>query len=148
MKQAPRAWYERLSKFLLENGFKIGKINITLFIKTKEKDMLLVQIYVEDIIFGATNVSLCEEFPTCMHSEFEMSMMGKLNFFLGLQIKQLKEGTFINQAKYGRDLLKSFNMEEAKIMKTPMSSSIKLDKDDKGKSIDSTMYRGMIGSLL
>ncbi|RVW51241.1 hypothetical protein CK203_111836 [Vitis vinifera] len=85
------------------------------------------------------------EFSKCMHSEFEMSMMGELNFFLGLQIKQLKEGTFINQAKYIRDLLKRFNMEEAKTMKTPMSSSIKLDKDEKGKSIDSTMYRGMIG---
>ncbi|KAL6319674.1 hypothetical protein AAG906_026733 [Vitis piasezkii] len=84
----------------------------------------------------------------CMHSEFEMSMMGELNFFLGLQIKQLKEGTFINQAKYIKDLLKRFNMEEAKVMKTPMSSSIKLDMDEKGKSINSTMYRGMIGSLL
>ncbi|RVW15600.1 Retrovirus-related Pol polyprotein from transposon RE1 [Vitis vinifera] len=84
----------------------------------------------------------------CMHSEFEMSMMGELNFFLGLQIKQLKEGTFINQAKYIKDLLKRFNMEEVKVMKTPMSSSIKLDMDEKGKSINSTMYRGMIGSLL
>ena len=107
--------------------------------------MLLVQIYVNDIIFGATNVSLCEEFSRCMHSEFEIR---ELNFFIGLQIKQLKEGTFINQAKYIRDLLKRFNMEEAKTMKTPMSSSIKLDKDEKGQSIDSTMYRGMIGSLL
>ncbi|RVW30897.1 hypothetical protein CK203_102800 [Vitis vinifera] len=77
-------------------------------------------------------------------NEFEMSMMGEINFFLGLQIKQLKEGTFINQAKYIRDLHKSFNMEEAKTMKTPMSSSIKLGKDEKGKSIESTMYRGMI----
>ncbi|RVW39424.1 hypothetical protein CK203_099519 [Vitis vinifera] len=82
-----------------------------------------------------------------MHSEFEMSMMGELNFFLRLQIKQLKEGTFINQAKYIRDLLKRFNMEEAKTMKTPMSSSIKLDKDEKGKSVNSTMYRGMIGTM-
>ncbi|RVW36986.1 hypothetical protein CK203_099636 [Vitis vinifera] len=80
--------------------------------------------------------------------EFEMSMMGELNFFLGLQIKQLKEGTFINQAKYIRDLLKRFNMEEAKTMKTPMSSSIKLDMDEKGKSVNSTMYRGMIGHSL
>ncbi|KAL6348531.1 hypothetical protein AAG906_013151 [Vitis piasezkii] len=88
------------------------------------------------------------EFSKCMHSEFEMSMMGELNFFLGLQIKQLKEITFINQAKYIRDLLKRFNMEEAKTMKTPMSSSIKIDKDEKGKSIDSTMYRGMIESHL
>nr|CAN80699.1 hypothetical protein VITISV_000889 [Vitis vinifera] len=131
LKQAPRAWYERLSKFLLKKGFKMGKIDTTLFIKTKDNDMLLVQIYVDDIIFGATNVSLCEEFSKCMHSEFEMSMMGELNFFLGLQIKQLKEGTFINQAKYIRDLLKRFNMEEAKTMKTPMTSSIKLDMDEK-----------------
>ena len=92
----------------------MGKIDTTLFIKTKEKDMLLVQIYVDDIIFGATNDSLCEDFSKCMHSEFEMSMMGELNFFLGLQIKQLKEGTFINQAKYIKDLLKRFNMEEAR----------------------------------
>ena len=99
--------------------------------------MLLVQIYFDDITFGTTNVSLCEKFSKCMHSEFEMSMIGELDFFLGLQIKQLKEGTFINQAKYIRDLLKRFNMEEAKTMKTPMSSSIKLDKDEKGKSIDS-----------
>ncbi|RVW13801.1 hypothetical protein CK203_083623 [Vitis vinifera] len=84
------------------------------------------------------------EFSKCMHSEFEMSMMGELNFFLGLQIKQLKEGTFINQVKYIRDLLKRFNMEEAKTMKTLMSSSIKLDMDGKGKPVNSTMYRGMI----
>ena len=110
--------------------------------------MFLVQIYVDDIIFGAINVFLCEEFAKCMHNEFEMSMIGELNFFLGLQIKQLKEKTFINQAKYIRDFLKRFNMEEANTMKTPRSSSIKLDKDEKGKSINFTMYRGMIDSLL
>ena len=82
--QEPRAWYKRLNKFLLENGFKMENFDTTLFIETKEKDMLLVQIYVDDIIFGATNISLCEEFSKCMHNEFEMSMMGELNFFLGL----------------------------------------------------------------
>ncbi|RVW97886.1 Retrovirus-related Pol polyprotein from transposon RE2 [Vitis vinifera] len=80
--------------------------------------------------------------------KFEMSMMGELNFFLGLQIKQLKEGTFINQAKYIRDLLKGSIWRKPKTMKTPMSSSIKLDMDEKGKSVNSTMYRGVIGSLL
>ena len=80
MKQAPRAWYERLSKFLLKKGFEMGKIDTTLFIKTKENNALLDQIYVDDIIFGATNVSLCEEFSKCMHSEFEISMMEELNF--------------------------------------------------------------------
>ena len=148
LKQAPRAWYERLSKFLISSGFKMGKIDTTLFIKLRENDILIVQIYVDDIIFGATNVSLCEEFAKSMHSEFEMSMMGELNFFLGLQIKQLKEGTFINQAKYIKDLLKKFNLEEVKAKNTPMGSSIKFDMDEKGKSVDQTKYRGMIGSLL
>ena len=83
-----------------------------------------------------------------MHSEFEMSMMGELNFFLGLQIKQLKEDTFINQTKYVRDLLKKYNLEEVTTKSTPMGSSIKLDMDKKGKPIDQTKYRGMIGSLL
>ena len=148
LKQALRAWYERLSKFIISSSFKMGKIDTTLFIKLRKNDILIVQIYVDDIIFGATNVSLCEEFVKSMHSEFEMSMMGELNFFLGLQIKQLKEGTFINQAKYIRDLLKKFNLEEVKAKNTPMGSSIKLDMDEKGKSVDQTKYRGMIGSLL
>ena len=148
LKQAPRAWYERLSKFLISSGFKMKKIDTTLFIKPKDKDMLIVQIYVDDIIFGTTNGSLCEEFAKSMLSEFEMSMMGELNFFLGLQIEQLKEAIFINQAKYVRDLLKKYNLEEVKAKNTPMGSSIKLDMDETGKPVDQTKYRGMIGSLL
>ena len=100
------------------------------------------------ILFLEPLMSLLVKNFKCMHSEFEMSMIGELNFFIGLQMKQLNERTFINQAKYIKYLLKRFNMEEAKAMKSPMSSSIKLDKDEKGKSIDSTMYRGMIGFLL
>lgn len=96
LKQAPRAWYERLSKFLIDNDFTRGKLDSTLFIKSKNHDMLIVQIYVDDIIFGATNENLCKDFAKCMQGEFEMSMMGELNYFLGLQIKQLKEGIFIN----------------------------------------------------
>ena len=126
----------------------MGKIDTTLFIKPKDNDMLIIQIYVDDIIFGATNVSLCEEFSRSMHSEFEMSMMGELNFFLCLQIKQLKEGTFINQVKYIRDLLKKYNLEKVKAKSTPMGSSIKLDMAEKGKPVNQTKYRGMIGSLL
>ena len=126
----------------------MGKIDTTLFIKPKDNNMLIVHIYVDDIIFGATNVSLCEEFSKSMHSEFEMSMMEELNFFLSLQVKQLKESTFINQAKYIRDLLKKFNLEEVKVKSTPVGSSIKLIMDEKGKPIDQTKYRGMIGSLL
>ena len=87
LKQDPRAWYERLIKFLISSGFKMGKIDTNLCIKPNKNDMLIVQIYVDDIIFGATNGSLCEEFAKSMHSEFEMSMMGEFNFFLGLEIK-------------------------------------------------------------
>ena len=88
LKQAPRAWYERLIRFLVENGFQRGKFDTTLFVQRKGKDILLVQIYVDDIIFGTTNISMYENFAKCMYMEFEMSMMGELTFFLGLQIKQ------------------------------------------------------------
>ena len=83
----------------------MGKVDTTLFTKSKNNDIIIVQIYVDDIIFSATNDYLCQEFSKYMHEEFEMSMMGELNFFLGLQIKQSKEGIFINQAKYIKDLL-------------------------------------------
>ncbi|XP_042983299.1 uncharacterized protein LOC122312702, partial [Carya illinoinensis] len=148
LKQAPRAWYERLSGFLIEKGFSRGKIDTTLFIKYENDDILLIQIYVDDIIFGATNENMCQVFAKTMQEEFEMSMMGELTFFLGLQIKQAKSGTFINQSKYIKELLKKFGMENAKEIGTPMSPSTKLDKDESGKPVDSKIYRGMIGSLL
>ena len=148
LKQAPRAWYERLSNFLLEKEFSRGKVDTTLFIKRKHNDILLVQIYVDDIIFGSTNDSLCKEFSLDMQSEFEMSMMGELKYFLGLQIKQTQEGIFINQSKYCKELIKRFGMDSAKHMSTPMSTSCYLDKDESGQSIDIKQYRGMIGSLL
>ena len=148
LKQALRAWYERLSKFLIENNFVRGKVDTTLFTKEKDNELLIVQIYVDDIIFGSTNSFLCEEFSKIMQGEFEMSLMGELNYFLGLQIKQTKNGIFIHQTKYIKELLKKFGMDEAKPMGTPMSPSTKLDKDENGKDVDQTKYRGMIGSLL
>jgi len=148
LKQAPRAWYERLSFFLEKQGFSRRKVDTTLFIKSLNNHTLLVQIYVDDIIFGSTNKDLCREFCKCMQDEFEMSMMGELNFFLGLQIKQTKYGIFINQSKYTKELLKKYHMENCKHIATPMGSSTTLDKDESGKSVDEKIYRGMIGSLL
>jgi len=109
---------------------------------------LLVQIYVDDIIFGSTNDPLCKEFSKDMQGEFEMSMMGELNFFLGLQIKQTKNGIFISQAKYCKELLNRFGMENAKQMATPMSTTCYLDNDEFGQSVDIKKYGGMIRSLL
>ena len=94
LKQAPRAWYDRLSSFLLENNFTRGKVDTTLFCKTFKNDILMVQIYVDDIIFGSANPSLCKEFSKLMQAEFEMSLMGKLKFFLGIQIDQRSEYHF------------------------------------------------------
>ncbi|KAK2369536.1 putative mitochondrial protein [Trifolium repens] len=113
LKQAPRAWYERLSNFLLENGFQKEQIDNTLFRKTTKKDILIIQIYVDDIIFGSTNASLCKSFSKLMQDEFEMSMMGELKFFLGIQINQGKDGTYIHQSKYTKELLKKFNLEDS-----------------------------------
>ncbi|XP_043692925.1 uncharacterized protein LOC122643365, partial [Telopea speciosissima] len=148
LKQAPRAWYERLSEFLIQSGFQMGKVDTTLFVKHRGKDSIIVQIYVDDIIFGSTNENLCVEFSKCMSDEFEMSLMGELNFFLGLQIKQTKNGIFICQTKYTKELLKKFDFDGQKSSSTPMSTSLKLSKDEEGTPIDPTRYRGMIGSLL
>ncbi|GJX42633.1 copia protein [Tanacetum coccineum] len=90
---------------------------------------------------------MCDEFAKIMHAEFEMSMMGELNFFLGLQIKQMEDGIFFNQSKYIKEMLKKFSLEDSKPMKTPMSSDTKLMKDEECESVDSTKYRGMLGSL-
>jgi hypothetical protein len=106
LKQAPRPWYERLRDFLLSKGFKMGKVDTTLFIKKIGQDLFVLQIYVDDIIFGSTNQDFCEEFEKMMANELEMSMIGELSYFLGLQIKQLKNGTFVSQGKYIKDMRK------------------------------------------
>ncbi|GJW65694.1 retrovirus-related pol polyprotein from transposon TNT 1-94 [Tanacetum coccineum] len=111
-------------------------------------NLIVVQIYVDDIIFGSTCQDMCDEFAKIMHDEFEMSMMGELNFFLGLQIKHMEDGIFFNQYKYIKEMLKKFGLEDSKPMKTPMSSNTKLTKDEECELVDSTKYRGMIGSLL
>ena len=148
LKQAPRAWYDRLSTFLMKNGFTRGQVDTTLFRKTSNKHFIIVQIYVDDIIFGATNESLCKEFSKLMQTEFEMSMMGELKFFLGIQIKQCNDGIYIHQSKYIKELLKKFKMVDCKPMCTPMHPTCILGKDEIGKKVDQKMYRGMIGSLL
>jgi len=148
LKQAPRAWYDKLSNFLIKNDFKRGQVDTTLFIRTLEKDILVVQIYVDDIIFGSTNASLCKEFSKLMQDEFEMSMMGELKFFHGIQVNQFKEGVYVHQTKYTKELLKKFKLEDCKVMNTPMHPTCILSKEDTRTKVDQKLYRGMIGSLL
>jgi hypothetical protein len=148
LKQAPRDWYERLQSFLVSKGFKIGKVDTTLFTKKIEDDLFICQIYVDDIIFGSINQDFCKEFGDMMSREFKMSRIGELSLFLGLQVKQIKDETFICQNKYINDLLKRFGMDNSKPIKTPMATNAHLDLDERGKSVDSKLYRSKIGSLL
>nr|GEV24090.1 retrovirus-related Pol polyprotein from transposon TNT 1-94 [Tanacetum cinerariifolium] len=113
LKQAPKAWYDRLKAFLIKHDYTMRMIDNTLFTKKKDPTLIIVQIYVDDIIFGSTCQEMCDDFAKIMHDEFEMSMMGELNFFL----------------------------EDSKPMKTPMSMETKLTKNEKGESVDNTKYR-------
>nr|GEV51873.1 hypothetical protein [Tanacetum cinerariifolium] len=128
--QAPRAWYETLSTYLLDNGFHRGKIDKTLFIRRHKGDILLVQVYVDDIIFGSTKKELCIAFERMMHEKFQMSYMGELTFFLGLQMKQKQDGIFISQDKYVTEILKKYRFTEVKNASTPMETQMPLLKDE------------------
>jgi hypothetical protein len=126
----------------------MGKVDQTLFLLRQGRDILIVQVYVNDIVFGGSSNSLVARFADDMSREFEMSMMGELQFFLGLQIKQSKEGTFVHQTKDTKDIVRKFKMEDSKAMAMPMSTTTALDADEKGEHVDQKEYQSMIGSLI
>jgi hypothetical protein len=140
LKQVPRACYECLRDFLIENGFRIGKADSTLFTRKMGKDLFVCQIYFDDIIFGSTNKFFCDKFSKIMTDMFEISMMEVLTFFLRFQIKQVKELTFISQTKYTRDILKKVGIDKAKPIKTPMALNGHLDIDMASTSVDQKVY--------
>ena len=146
--QAPRAWYETLSTHLLNNGFRRGVIDCTLFIKESGDDILMVQVYVDDIIFGSNNEKLVKEFEEVMKTKFEMSQMGELTYFLGLQVDQMSTGTFLHQTKYVGEILSRFSMSDVKPAGTPLAVNLGRMPDEKGETVDPTLYRAMIGSLM
>ncbi|GKE42947.1 putative ribonuclease H-like domain-containing protein, partial [Tanacetum coccineum] len=143
--QAPRAWYKTLSTYLLENGFRRGTIDKTLFIKNDKGDILLVQVYVNDIIFGSTKKSLCVEFELMMHKRFQMSSMEGLTFFLGLQVKQKDDGIFISQDKYVADIFKKIDFATVKTASTPIEINKALLKDEEAEDVDVYLYRYLKG---
>ncbi|GJZ36101.1 putative ribonuclease H-like domain-containing protein [Tanacetum coccineum] len=128
--------------------FQRGKIDKTLFIKRYKGDILLVQVYVDDIIFGSTKKEMCNAFEKLMHEKFQMSSMGELTFFLGLQVQQKKDGIFISQDKYVGEILKKFGFTKVRTASTPMETQKPLLKDEDGEEVDVHMYRSMIGSLM
>jgi hypothetical protein len=148
LKQAPLAWYARLKTFLLEHGYVMESVDKTLLTLNHGTNFLLVQIYMDDIIFGGSSHTLVSRFQEMMESEFQMSMMGELTFFLGIQVKQTKQSTFVHQAKYTKELMKKFNMTELKPVSTLMSSTASLGPNEDGEAVDQREYRSMIDSLL
>ncbi|GKF84828.1 retrovirus-related pol polyprotein from transposon TNT 1-94, partial [Tanacetum coccineum] len=148
LKQAPCAWYDMLSSFLISQQFSKGEVDPTLFTRKAGNDLLLVQIYVDDIIFVSTNTALCNEFANQITTKFKMSMMGQMSFFLGLQISQSPRGIFLNQSKYASEIIKKYGLLTSDSVDTPMVEKNKLDKDLQGTPVDATLYRDMIGSLM
>nr|GEX24239.1 retrovirus-related Pol polyprotein from transposon TNT 1-94 [Tanacetum cinerariifolium] len=148
LKQAPRAWYDELSTFFLQNRFSKGTIDLTLFTRRFDDDILVVQVYVDDIIFGLTDLRYATLFSDLMKSRFEMSMMGEMMFFLGLQVNQSSSSIFINQSNYVHEILKKYGLNSCDIIGTPMDIKDKLDLDQIGNPIDATKYRSMIGALM
>nr|GFB20504.1 hypothetical protein [Tanacetum cinerariifolium] len=147
LKQGPRAWYDELSNILVSKRFSKGSIDPTLFITKHKGDILLVLIYVDDIIFGSTNPNISKRFEKLIHSKFEMSMMGELKIFLGIQINQSPRGIFINQAKYAQEILIKHGMTSCDSVGSPMATK-HLDTDLSGTPIDQTKYRSMVGALM
>ncbi|GJU58572.1 retrovirus-related pol polyprotein from transposon TNT 1-94 [Tanacetum coccineum] len=142
LKQAPRAWYDLLSKFLLSHKFVKHAVNLTLFTRKEGDHILLVQIYVDDIIFASTNPTFYEQFVNKMSTRFKMSMMGKISSFLGLQISENPRGIFT------LEMLKKYGLENSDVVDTPMVKRSKLDEGPQGTPVDPTHYRTMVGSLM
>ncbi|KAI3510711.1 hypothetical protein L1887_17844 [Cichorium endivia] len=140
LKQSPRAWYETLSTFLVSSGYGRRVIDPTFFVRSHQNNIMIVQVYVDDIIFGSTNQAMVDEFAKVMTDKFHMSMNREINFFLGLQIKQTKRGIFIHQEKYKNELLKKFSLENCSTTKVPISTNHKIFADPEGEPVDHKLY--------
>eukprot|EP00253_Pinus_taeda_P001822 PITA_01822 len=148
LKQAPRAWYSRIDSYLLENEFEKCEGEPTVYIKEKDGKLLIVVLYVDDVIFTGNDDYLIENFRLVMKEEFEMTDMGLLRYFLGIEVDQNENGIFISQAKYVNEVLGRFNMQECKAAITPMVMGLKLSKEDSNKDFDPSLYKSKFGSLM
>jgi len=146
--QAPRAWYYRLDKYPHQQGFSKRSANGNLYIKIDNDKLLILVVYVDDIIFGSDEEAMSQNFALVMQKEFEMSLLGELTYFLGLQVQQNKDGIFLSQTKYIKQILRKYVMEDSKLVCTPMVIGCSLSAYDESTAIHQPTYRSMIGSLL
>lgn len=147
LKQAPRAWNVRIDKYFQDKNFIKCPYEHALYIKAQSGDILIVCLYVDDLIFTGNNPSMFEEFKKDMSNEFEMTDMGLMAYYLGIEVKQEDKGIFITQEGYAKEVLKKFKMDDANPVGTPMECGSKLSKHEKGENVDPTLYKSLIGSL-
>eukprot|EP00253_Pinus_taeda_P008418 PITA_08418 len=144
IKQAPRAWYYRLEKYLHQQGFSKGSIVSNLYITIENDKLLILVVYVDDIIFGSNEEAMNQNFALVMQKELEMSLIGELTYFLGLQIQQNEGGIFLYQTKYLKQILKKYGMEGSKLVCTPMVKGCSLCANDDSAAVHQPTYRSMI----
>ncbi|KAH9782617.1 hypothetical protein KPL71_008982 [Citrus sinensis] len=147
LKQAPKAWNNRIDKYFQEKGFTKCPYEHDLYVKEKDEDIFIVCLYVDDLIFTGSNPSLFEEFKRVMIKEFEMTNIGLMTYYLGIEVKQKEECIFISQESYAKEILKKFKMNNCKPISTPVECGVKLSKHDEGENIYPTFFKSLVGSL-
>lgn len=149
LKQAPRAWYNKIDSHFLNQGFKRSENDATFYVRRLlDGGSLIVSLYVDDLLVTSNNQQEVHQLMEEMKNQFEMSSLGEMNYFLGLEVHQSESGIFLNQEKYAREVLKKFKMESCKSAPTPLVWNLKPSKEDEADKIDTSRYRSLIGSLL
>ncbi|RVX14481.1 Retrovirus-related Pol polyprotein from transposon RE1 [Vitis vinifera] len=148
LKQAPRAWYSRIDEHLQSLGFVKSPSEATLYVKGIDANLIEVSVYVDDLLVTGSNEKLVKEFKVEMLKVFEMTNLGLMSYFLGMEVKQNHDGVFISQKKYAKEILNKFHMEDCKRTNTPMNQKEKFSKDDGAEKVDESQYRSLIGCLM
>lgn len=148
LRQAPRAWNSNIDSYFVKNGFVRSPSEPSLYVRKTETDLLMVCLYVDDLIYAGTNEAMVKSFKATMMKEYEMTDLGLMKYFLGIQVKQSKWLIFISQENYISDLLKKFRMEDCKSVATPMALNEKLKQEDGAEKLDPNLYRSLVGSLI
>ena len=148
LKKAPRSWYSRFHRYLQQQGFRKGNAYNNLYIKVDRDNILIIEVYVDDIIFGINDDMMSQKISKDMENAFEIYLLGELTFFLGLQICQRDKGIFISQTNYITEMINKFEMEEYKPVSTRIQTNCKLREEDESKDEDQILYISMINILL
>ncbi|WVZ95787.1 hypothetical protein U9M48_041510 [Paspalum notatum var. saurae] len=147
LKQAPKEWYGKIGEFLIQNGFKVDPSDSSLFVKSKEGRLAIVLVYVDDLIITGDNTEEIRRIRENLSIRFQMKEFGELKHFLGLEVERMKDGIFLGQQKYAKDLLQRYGMLDCKPITTPMDPNVRLQEDE-GKNLeDVTMYQRMVGNI-